>query len=84
MPEPEMIEFPILNEVLPTYSGSFETQGRLLLKFPLPEGELILPGNLRFQQCSENVCQPPRSIPFDLVLILDPFVISDRDKKLRE
>ncbi len=84
LPEPVMIEFPLLNEVLPAYTDSFEIQGRLLLKFPLPEGELILPGKLRFQQCSENLCEPAQVIPFELVLILDPFLISDRDKKVRE
>lgn len=84
LPEPEMIEFPLLNEALPAYTGSFEIQGRLLLKFPLPEGELILAGKLRFQQCSENVCEPPQTISFELRLILAPFVISERDKRLRD
>lgn len=84
LPEPEMIEFPVLHEVLPAYTGSFEIQGRLLLKFPLPEGELILQGMLRFQQCGDDVCEPPRAIPFELRLVLDPFIISERDKKLRE
>lgn len=84
MPEPEIVEFPLLNEALPVYSGSFEVQGRLLLKFPLPDGELILPGRLRFQQCSEMVCEPPQTVPFALPLALDPFVISDRDRKRLE
>jgi AhpC/TSA family/Disulphide bond corrector protein DsbC len=53
-PEPEMVEFPVLKEMLPAYSSAFEIQGTLLLKFSLPEGELILPGRLRFQLCSER------------------------------
>lgn len=81
VPNSEMIEFPMLNEVLPAYSGSFEIKGRLLLKFPFPEGELILPGYLRFQQCSENLCEPPQTIPFELVIILDPFVVTDSDRE---
>jgi hypothetical protein len=32
----------------------FEIQGTLLFKFPLPEGELILSGYLRFQACKSN------------------------------
>lgn len=44
-----MVEFPVPNETLPVYGGSFETQGTLLLKFPLPEGELTLSGRLRFK-----------------------------------
>jgi hypothetical protein len=82
LPQPKMIEFPTLNQTLPAYGGSFEIQGRLLLKFPLPEGELVLPGQLRFQQCGEDVCEPPQTLPFELVLILEPFVVSERDRKL--
>jgi hypothetical protein len=84
LPAPELLEFPALREALPAYSGSFEIQGTLLLRFPLPEGELILPGRLRFQQCSENLCEPPQTIAFELHLTLQPFVISDRDRELRE
>jgi hypothetical protein len=50
----------------------------------LPEGELILPGRLRFQQCSASLCEPPQTITFELPLTLQPFVISDRDRELRE
>jgi hypothetical protein len=82
-PEPEMVTFPLLNETLPVYSGSFEARGRLLLRFPLPEGVLMLRGSLRFQQCSDSVCEPPQSIPFELPLTLEPFLISDRDRKVR-
>jgi hypothetical protein len=66
------------------YRGLFEVRGNLLLKFPLPEGELILPGRLRFQQCSETVCEPPQTIAFELPLTLGPFLISERDRKLLE
>jgi hypothetical protein len=83
MPKPEMLEFPLLTETLPVYGGSFEILGTLLLKFPLPEGELILPGRLRFQQCRENLCEPPQTIAFELPLILEPFLVSDRERELR-
>jgi AhpC/TSA family/Disulphide bond corrector protein DsbC len=71
-PQPEIVEFPLLNEALPVYSGLFEIRGRLLLKFPLLDGELILHGRLRFQQCGDSVCEPPRAISFELPLTLDP------------
>jgi len=83
-PEPEMVEFPVLKETLPVYSGSFEIQGTLLLKFPLPEGELTLPGRLRFQACSQTICEPPQTITFHLPLTLQHFVISERDRELFE
>jgi hypothetical protein len=82
LPKPAMQEFPLLKEALPVYSGSFEILGTLLLKFPLPEGELILPGRLRFQQCSENLCEPPQTVEFKLPLTLQSFLISDRDREL--
>jgi hypothetical protein len=84
LPQPAMLAFPLLKEALPVYGGSFEIVGMLLLKFPLPEGELILPGRLRFQQCSENLCEPPQTIAFELPLILQPFLVSDRDRELLE
>lgn len=84
LPEPEMIQFPSLNQKVPVYSGSVEIQGTLLLRYPLPEGELSLPGRLRFQPCSQTVCEPPQTIPFSLPLTLHRFVITERDRELQE
>ena len=72
-PEPEMVEFAVLKEILPVYSGWFEIQGTLLFKFPLPEGELILSGYLRFHACSQTVCEPPQTVTCALPLTLKPF-----------
>lgn len=83
-PEPEMVEFPVLKEIPPVYSGWFEIQGTLLFKFPLPEGELILSGYLRFQACSQTVCEPPQTVTCALPLTLLPFLISERDRELLE
>jgi hypothetical protein len=55
--------------------------GTLLLKYPLPEGRLALQGRLEFQPCSETVCEHPQTLPFELGLTLEPFLISERDKK---
>lgn len=81
LPEPEMVQLPLLNQVVPVYTGSVEIQGTLLLKFPLPEGELTLPGHLRFQPCSETVCEPPQTITFTLPLTLQHFVMTERDRE---
>jgi hypothetical protein len=64
------------------YSGSFMGIGTLLLKYPLPEGRLVLPGRLVCQQCSDTVCEPPETMSFELALMLEPFLISERDKEL--
>ena len=84
LPEASRLDFPILGETLPVFSGRFQGIGTLLLKFPLPEGRSALPGRLRFQQCRDTVCEPPQALPFELSLTLQPFLISERDKKLLE
>jgi len=84
LPAPEMLEIPALGETLPVYSGSFRGIGTLLLKYPLPEGQSRLPGRVEFQQCSDTVCEPPETMPFELTLTLEPFMISEPDKKLAE
>lgn len=84
LPAAEMLHIPILREMLPVYTGSFPCLGTLLLKHPLPDGKLVLPGRLGFQMCSDSVCEPPQVLPFELALTLQPFLISDRDKHLQE
>jgi len=83
-PEPETMEVPALNESQKVYTGAFEVHGKLLLRFPLPEGELVLRGRLSLQQCSESICEPPQTIAFELPLVLEPFVISDRDREMKK
>jgi hypothetical protein len=83
-PAAEMLDIPALGETLPVYSGSFRATGTLLLKFPLPEGRLVLPGRLAYQQCSDTVCEPPETKSFELALTVEPFMISERDKSLLE
>ena len=74
----------MLGETLPVFSGSFRGIGTLLLKYPLPEGRLVLPGHLVCQQCSDTVCEPPETISFELALMLESFLISERDKELQK
>jgi hypothetical protein len=69
-PDPEMVEFPVLKEILPVYSRWFEIQG------------MILSGYLRFQACSQTVCEPPQTVTCALPLTLQPFLISERDREL--
>jgi hypothetical protein len=84
LPAAEVLHLPALGENLPVYSGSFRATGKLLLKFPLPEGRLVLTGRLACQQCSETVCEPPEMLSFELSLILERFMVSERDQKLLE
>ncbi len=66
----------VLGETLPVYSGSFRGKGLLLLKFPLNAGKIRLSGKARFQQCSDRLCEPPETIPFELPVRLGTFVVA--------
>ena len=57
------------------YDDAFNGLGSLLLKFPFEAGRIVLPGKLHFQQCSDAVCEAPETIPFELPLTIEPFVV---------
>lgn len=76
LPPAESIRFPALKETLPVHSGSFQGIGSVLLKFPLDAGPVTLAGRVRFQPCSETVCEPPETLPFELPLTLEPFLVA--------
>ena len=46
--------------------------------------EKILSGYLRFQACSQTVCEPPQTVTSALPPTLHPFLISERDRELLE
>ena len=83
LPEAHSVTTLLLGETLPVYGGEFQGSGTVLLKHPLPEGVIVLKGCLELQQCSEAVCEPPLSIPFELSVKLEPFMVTERDLKLQ-
>jgi hypothetical protein len=76
LPPATPIEISGLGETLPVYSGSFQGAGSLLLRFPLPAGITKLRGQVRFQQCSDTVCEAPEALPFELTLTLEPSLVA--------
>jgi hypothetical protein len=74
-----------LGETLPVYEGEVRATGRLGIKWspPMPAkfmepfGKTIAPGpykiagTLRFQACSDTVCEAPQEIKFELPLELE-------------
>ena len=80
LPEAPPMKIAALGETLPVYDGSFQGRGSLLLKFPLDAGRIVLSGKLCFQQCSDTTCEAPETVPFELVLTIDPFIIPTRKK----
>jgi hypothetical protein len=76
LPPAAPMQFAALGETIPVYTGSFRGLGSLLLKFPLEAGKTVLRGHVRYQQCSDTVCESPETVPFELPLTLDPFVVA--------
>jgi hypothetical protein len=74
-----------LGETLPVYEGEVRAIGKLAIKWSPPSpakfmeafGKRIEPGSykiggtLRFQACSDTVCEAPQAIKFELPLELE-------------
>jgi hypothetical protein len=85
LPAAQPILLQALGETLPVYEGEVSATGRLGIKWspPMPAkfleafGKTIAPGHykiagkLRFQACSDTVCEPPQEIGFELPLELE-------------
>jgi len=84
-PAPQIKFMPALNEILSVYEGSLQASGTLGIRwsppmpapFLTPLAKTITPGNhkivgtLRFQACSETVCEPPDEVSVELPLIIN-------------
>jgi hypothetical protein len=62
-PKPTPIKFVALGETLPAYSGAFKAIGKILLREKLAAGEHKLSGELKFQECNDQICKLPRTVP---------------------
>jgi hypothetical protein len=85
LPAPQIVDLKALNESLPVYQGGLRAVGKLGIKWspPMPApfllalGKMIEPGQhqihgtLRYQACSESVCETPQAISFDLPLTIE-------------
>lgn len=71
LPDPEKVSFPELGETLPVYSGTFRVKGKLLIRSGLKPGDHPLKGKLRFQECSDQICQIPQSVAFEIPFTID-------------
>jgi hypothetical protein len=90
LPEPHPLLLQALGETLPVYAGGFTAHGKVGIKWspPMPApflkplGAMIKPGlyeiagTLRFQACSDEVCEPPQAIKFTLPLTIEAGVPS--------
>jgi hypothetical protein len=85
LPVPQPLLLQALGETLPVYEGNFKAHGKVGIKWspPMPApfllalGKTIEPGayeiagTLRFQACSNDVCEPPQAIKFTLPLTIE-------------
>lgn len=85
LPAPTPMNFAALGETLPVYSERLKAFGKVHVRWspPMPAkflegigkriepGPYKLQGELKFQACSEAVCEPPQSISFELPLTIE-------------
>lgn len=70
-PKANPVKLASLNESLPVYDGKFSVSGRLLTRQLVKPGSYQLRGTLRFQSCSDQVCNPPQALSFNLPLTIE-------------
>ncbi|HVN26860.1 MAG TPA: protein-disulfide reductase DsbD domain-containing protein, partial [Candidatus Binataceae bacterium] len=70
-PTPEKVTFAALGETLPVYHDKVRAKGKILIRSGLKPGEHQLKGKLRFQECSQDVCKIPQSVPFEIPIRIE-------------
>jgi DsbC/DsbD-like thiol-disulfide interchange protein len=71
-PKPTPIRFIALGETLPAYTGDVRAIGKVLLKEKLPAGERKIAGELKFQECNDQICKLPQSVRFEIPILIRP------------
>jgi hypothetical protein len=66
------IKFVALGETLPAYTGDFKAIGKVLLREKLTVGEHKLAGELKFQECNDQICKLPQTVRFEIPLTIEP------------
>jgi DsbC/DsbD-like thiol-disulfide interchange protein len=69
-PKPEMMKFEALGQTLPVYKGSMHAGGNVKLRPDLKPGDYKLSGKVEFQECSDNICKMPQSLPFEIPITI--------------
>jgi hypothetical protein len=69
-PKPEMMKFAALGQTLPVYKGSVHVGGDVKLRPDLKPGDMNLTGKVEFQECSDDICKMPQSLPFAIPITI--------------
>jgi hypothetical protein len=70
-PPPDKVSFANLGETLPVYHGDFRAKGKILVRPGLKPGDYQLKGELKFQECSDDICKLPQSVAFEIPLRIE-------------
>lgn len=90
LPTPVPMELKALGETLRVYAEGFRATGRVFIRWSPPApapfllalADVIAPGSydiegvLRFQACSDEICEPPRSLSFTFPLTIEAGILS--------
>ncbi len=71
-PKPTPIKFVALGETLAAYTGDFKAIGKVLLREKLPAGDHKLTGELKFQECNDQICKLPQTVRFEIPITIQP------------
>ena len=88
LPVPRPMSLSAIGETLPVYDGKVQASGTIRVKWSPPmrvpfmealgswiePGDYTINGTLRFQGCSEEVCETPQAIAFSLPLHIEAWV----------
>lgn len=69
-PKSTPIRFVALGETLPVYTGNFRAIGKVLLKESLLARKYRLAGQLRFQECNDQICKLPQAVGFEIPITI--------------
>jgi hypothetical protein len=69
-PKPRPIKFVALGETLLAYTSDFKAIGKVLLREKLPAGEHKLAGELKFQECNDQICKLPQTVRFEIPITI--------------
>jgi DsbC/DsbD-like thiol-disulfide interchange protein len=60
-----------LGETLPVYAGKVRASGQITLKLGLKPGDYKIPGTLKFQECSDEICKLPQKVNFEIPISVE-------------
>jgi DsbC/DsbD-like thiol-disulfide interchange protein len=70
LPRAIPVNFKALGETLPVYKGEVKGSGSIVLKPGLKPGDYRIGGELKFQECNDQICKMPRAAKFEIPITI--------------